>query len=51
MADMIFNGDSAKWGNGYNFLLRHFDERFRELVSVNSLNIWVSMFPIFAEVI
>ena len=32
-------------------MLRHLDESFGELVSINSLIIWVTMFPMLAEVV
>ena len=47
VADMIFSNISTKWGKGCNFLLRYFDKRFGEVVNMNSLNVWISMFLIF----
>ena len=38
MSDMIVGGDSAMLGKGYNYFLNHLDERFMDIINVNSLN-------------
>ena len=51
IVDQIFGRDSTKQEKDYNFLLIYLDKRFGELVNINSLNLWVGMFHIFAETI
>ena len=52
--DMLIVGtmlgrDRAIWGAGYEFMLRHLDERFGDVSNINSLNIWLAILPMFAE--
>ena len=49
MADMVFGGDCSRWGKGYNYLMQHIDEKFINLININSLGIWAPYFPAFAE--
>ena len=50
LKDPVLGGDDSRWEAGFNFMLRHLEERFGDLVSINSLSIWVTMFPMFTEV-
>ena len=49
MSDMVAGGNSQRWSDGHNYVIGHLDETFIDLVSINSLNIWVNYFPSFAE--
>lgn len=51
MADMIFGGDSCRWGRGCNCLVKHVDDKFIELININSLQTWTPYFAQFNEAI
>ena len=51
MADMVVGGDSDRWGKGCSHMMKYLDETFINLTNANSLNLWVSHFPAFAEYI
>ena len=51
MADMIFGGDSSRWSKGYNYLMKYIDDKFIDLIGINSLQIWASFFPAFSEAV
>ena len=49
MSDFVVGGNSVRWGAGHNYIMRHLDETFINLININSLNLWVHHFPSFAE--
>lgn len=51
MTDMIFGGDSSRWGKGYNFLVKFIDDKYINIINTNSLQFWAPHFPQFAEAI
>ena len=51
LGDSVFGREECRWGEGYNFMLRHLDESFGDLVNINSLSICIDMFSIFTEAV
>ena len=49
ISGIIVGDDSARRGEGHNFMMRYLDETCINLVSINILSIWDRYFPSFAE--
>ena len=49
MSDFVVGSNSARWGAGYNYVMKYLDETFINLININSLNLRVHHFPSFAE--
>ena len=49
IADMVAGGNLAKQDKGYNYIINYLDVTFKNLININSLNLWVRYFPSFAK--
>ena len=39
MSDFVAGNNSVRWRAGYNYIIRHLDETFINLININSLNL------------
>jgi DDE superfamily endonuclease len=44
-----FGGCSSRWGRGYNWIIRHIDNTFTNVIGPRGMLHWVDQFPYFAE--
>jgi DDE superfamily endonuclease len=49
LCDNEFGGSSARWGKGYNYIVKKFDATFARLIGPQGLAVWAPQFPEFAE--
>ena len=49
MVDMVVGGKENRLGAGHNHFMKHIDETFINLMNINSLQMWVHLFPLFSE--
>jgi DDE superfamily endonuclease len=47
--DQVGGRSTARWGRGYNYLVKYLDERYLPILGHEGLQRWVAHFPEFAE--
>ena len=51
MSDFVVSSNNIRQGAEYNYIIRHLDKTFINLIKINSLNLQVHYFPSFAKLI